>query len=102
MAVQRLIIVGGGLARCLAATALALWRDRGFNRWLNRILFAAEPPERYRVLEHFCRLDPAVIARFYAGRSALADKLRILSGRPPVPLGRAIAAIFAKGAARTA
>lgn len=86
-----------------AGEAVSLWRDRGFYRLLNRMLFfAADPPERYRVLEHFYRLDPDIVARFYAARSSLVDKLRILSGRPPVRLGRAVAAIFGKGAARTA
>ena len=42
----------------------------------------------------FYRLDPALIARFYAGRSTRADKLRILSGRPPVSLARAFAALW--------
>jgi lycopene beta-cyclase len=54
---------------------------------------AAAPRLRYRVLEHFYRLDEELIGRFYAGRSTLFDKARILSGRPPVPLLRAAAAI---------
>ena len=50
--------------------------ERGFYRLLNRMLFrAAEPAERYRVLEHFYRLDPALIARFYAGRSTAARQV---------------------------
>ena len=51
--------------------------------------------ERYRVLEHFYRLDPDLIARFYAGRSTLADRMKILSGRPPVPVGKALKAMWA-------
>ena len=39
-----------------------------------------------------------LIARFYAGRSTALDKLRILSGRPPVPLGRALAALLERPA----
>lgn len=78
----------------LSSEAARLWRERGFYRLLNRMLFhSAPPPERYRVLEHFYRLDPALVARFYAGRSSLADKVRILSGKPPVPVGRALAAL---------
>lgn len=77
------------------AEAARLWRARGFYRLLNRMLFrAAEPRQRYRVLEHFYRLDPDLIARFYAGRSTASDKLRILSGRPPVPVGKALAAAW--------
>jgi lycopene beta-cyclase len=74
--------------------AVRRWRDRRFYRLLNRMLFrAAAPRLRYRVLEHFYRLDEELIGRFYAGRSTLFDKARILSGRPPVPLLRAAAAI---------
>lgn len=80
-----------GLLRCRAED---LWRARGFYRSLNRMLFRAAAPERrYRVLEHFYRLPEAVIARFYAGRSTAFDKLRILAGRPPVPVGRALRAM---------
>ena len=71
-----------------------LWRERGFFRLLNKMLFrAAEPAKSYRVLEHFYRLPPATIARFYSSHLTPLDKLRILSGRPPVPIGRAIAAL---------
>ncbi|MES2096601.1 MAG: lycopene beta-cyclase CrtY [Pseudomonadota bacterium] len=70
------------------------WRARGFYRMLDKMLFrAAEPEDRYRILERFYRLNPGLIGRFYAGRSTLMDKGRILSGKPPVPVGRALAAI---------
>ncbi|MES2059111.1 MAG: lycopene cyclase family protein, partial [Pseudomonadota bacterium] len=70
------------------------WRERGFYRMLDKMLFrAAEPEERYRVLERFYRLSPALIGRFYAGRSTMTDKARILTGKPPVPIGRALRAI---------
>jgi lycopene beta-cyclase len=42
------------------------------------------------VLERFYRLRAPLIGRFYAGESTLSDKLRILSGKPPVPLVRAL------------
>ena len=81
------------------ARSVSLWRDRRFYRMLNRMLFGAAPPEeRYRVLEHFYRLPPATIGRFYAGRSTLLDKARVLSGRPPVPVRPALAAAFGKAA----
>jgi lycopene beta-cyclase len=80
--------------RCFRSRAERLWSERRFYQRLNRMLFrAAAPSRRYRVLEHFYRLPEPVIARFYAGRSTALDKIRILSGRPPVPLGRAIAAL---------
>jgi len=67
------------------------WRARSFYRLLNRMLFrAAEPGQRYRVLERFYRLPQPLIERFYAGEATLADKARILSGKPPVPIRRAL------------
>jgi lycopene beta-cyclase len=75
--------------------ATARWSERGFYRMLDTMLFrAAAPDQRYRVLERFYRLSPHLIERFYAGRSTLFDMIRILSGKPPVPIGRAIRAIL--------
>lgn len=74
------------------------WRRNRFFRLLNTMLFrAAEPDGRYRVLEHFYRLPEATIARFYAGRLRWRDKVRVLCGRPPVPVGRAIRALLVQG-----
>lgn len=74
--------------------AAAAWRRQRFYRMLGAMLFrAAEPDERYRIFQRFYRLSPGLIARFYAGRSLATDKLRILSGKPPVSMGRAIAAL---------
>ena len=36
------------------------------------------------------RLPEGLIERFYAGRSTLPDKARILMGKPPVPIRRAL------------
>jgi lycopene beta-cyclase len=84
------------LPALLRAEAARLWHERRFYRLLNRMLFrAAAPAQRYRVLEHFYRLDPRTIERFYAGRSTSWDKLRIMSGRPPVPIGKALAQLWA-------
>jgi len=67
------------------------WAERGFYRLLDRMLFrAADPAERYRVMQRFYGLPSSLIGRFYAGRSSLADKARILAGKPPVPLARAL------------
>jgi len=75
--------------------ARKLWRRRGFYRMLDTMLFkAAEPAERYRILERFYRLDPGLIGRFYAGRSTMTDKARLLMGKPPVPVARALGAIL--------
>ncbi len=81
-------------AEVLRDRARASWRRQRFYRMLGAMLFrAAEPDARYRVFQRFYRLSPGLIARFYAGRSTTADKLRILAGKPPVPIGRAIAAL---------
>ena len=79
--------------------ARRLWNERSFFRLLNRMLLgAAQPGQSYRVLEHFYRLPPHLIARFYAGKLGALDKLRILSGRPPVPLGPALKSLRARTA----
>lgn len=86
------------LHRVLEQEATRLWKQRRFYRLLDRMLFrAAPPPQRYKVLEHFYRLDAGLVDRFYAGRSTLTDKARILSGKPPVPIGSAIGALLGKG-----
>jgi lycopene beta-cyclase len=69
----------------------ACWKARAFYRLLNRMLFrACAPDQRYKVLERFYRLPQPLIQRFYAGRAGLADKARILIGKPPVPIGAAL------------
>jgi len=85
------------LHRTLHDHARRCWRARGFYRLLDTMLFrAAQGPERRAVLERFYRLDAGLIGRFYAARSTPFDKLRIVTGKPPVPVGRAIAAIRAR------
>jgi lycopene beta-cyclase len=51
---------------------------------------AAEPDMRFRIYQRFYKLGPGLIERFYAGHSTIFDKMRILAGRPPVPIGRAL------------
>ena len=84
------------LLRLTREHAARTWKERGFYRLLDTMLFrAAEPEQRYRVLQRFYRLDPALVQRFYAAESTRGDQLRILSGRPPVPVHRAVRAIAA-------
>jgi len=65
---------------------------------LTRMLYgAAVPDQRYKVLQRFYGLSEPLIERFYAGRSTTADTLRILAGKPPVPLGAAMASLAGKG-----
>jgi lycopene beta-cyclase len=69
------------------------WRRQRFFRLLNRMLFLAGSPQlRWRVMQRFYRLPAPLIAHFYAGRLTLRDKARLLSGKPPVPVGQALAA----------
>lgn len=78
------------LFSALRAHALASWRRQGFYRLLNRMLFqAAAPAQRRAVMARFYGLPGPLIERFYGARSTGWDKLRILTGKPPVPLGAA-------------
>lgn len=89
---------GETLAAQFDERARAHWDKARFYRRLGRMLFdAARPEERYRVFERFYRLREPLIERFYAGRSTGKDKLRILSGKPPVPVFPAIRALLGKG-----
>lgn len=84
------------LAAEIQATLRAEWRRQGFFRLLNRMLFLAGAPEdRWRVMQRFYGLPEGLIRRFYAGRLHAGDKLRILTGKPPVPLGQALRAALA-------
>ena len=60
---------------------------------------AARPDERYRIFERFYRLREPLIERFYAGETTLGDKARILSGKPPVPIGAALTCLVERGRA---
>jgi len=85
---------GEQMAAMLEARARQHWRSTRFYRRLGAMLFgAARPEERWRVFARFYRLDKGLIERFYAGRSSLSDRARILCGRPPVPLTRALGAL---------
>jgi len=68
-----------------------LWRRTGYYRLLNRMLFrAAEPELRYRISERFYGLSSGLIRRFYSGQLEWTDKVRLLVGKPPVPVLRAL------------
>jgi len=67
------------------------WENERFLRLLNRMLFrAAKPEERYSVLQRFYGLNQGLIERFYAGELTWRDKARILIGKPPVPIHKAL------------
>jgi lycopene beta-cyclase len=74
------------------------WRRQGFMRLLNRMLFFASPPlQRYRILQRFYQLPQQLIERFYAARPTWFDRLRILTGKPPVPVFSAFKAALETG-----
>ncbi|MGB3454898.1 MAG: lycopene beta-cyclase CrtY [Litorimonas sp.] len=88
-------ILQGGPAAAPGAVArfrkVHLRRER-YARLLNRMFFrAAAPDRRFVVLQRFYGLDEGLIRRFYRNGLRLRDKARILIGKPPVPVTRAIA-----------
>lgn len=84
------------LFTAIRAYSLAQWRQRGFFRLLNRMLFMAGPADhRWAVMQRFYRLREPLIQRFYAANLTPWDRLRIVSGKPPVPVGEALRALAA-------
>ena len=70
-------------------------KSRVFFRFLNRMLFlGAEPERRYQVLERFYRLSEPLVERFYAMRLGPLDCARLLMGKPPIPVGKALGCLF--------
>ncbi|WP_122223203.1 lycopene beta-cyclase CrtY [Pseudomonas syringae group genomosp. 3] len=81
------------LARGIRDFARQQWQQQGFYRLLNRMLFlAGRPQDRWQVMQRFYGLPEDLISRFYAGDSAARDKLRVLVGKPPVPVAQAMRA----------
>ncbi len=82
---------GQTLAAFTRSFTAAFWTRTRFFRLLNRMLFrAGRPDQRYRVLERFYGLSEDIITNFYAAKLTLAQKSRILIGKPPVPVTEAI------------
>jgi lycopene beta-cyclase len=92
------VIDSVSLERLVRERSIRLWRERAFFRLVNRMLFrAGRPGQRYRVLERFYGLPEPLIRRFYAARLTKFDKLRILTGKPPVPFFSALNCIGERG-----
>lgn len=71
--------------------SISHWRHQAYWRLLNRMLFmAAAPDARWIIMQRFYGLPEPLIERFYAGRSSMLDKMRILVGKPPVAIGSAL------------
>jgi len=54
-----------------------LWKKREFYRSFNESLFEAPVQERRNIVERFYRLDADLIARFYATRLTMVDRMRL-------------------------
>ncbi|WP_426577300.1 lycopene beta-cyclase CrtY [Xenorhabdus stockiae] len=73
----------------------AQWKRQRFFRMLNRMFFlAGEQNNRWVIMQRFYKLSPELISRFYSGKTTCIDKIRILLGKPPIPLASAISAII--------
>ena len=92
------------LARAISADNLsssyrrlrAQWqKDCAYYFVLNRMLFgAAQGEERLRIFERFYKLSDDLIHRFYQGNLKLRDQARILVGKPPVSVKRAVQSLL--------
>lgn len=83
------------LTQGMRALTSEVWKRQRFYRLLNRMLFlAGRPQNRWQVMQRFYGLPEGLISRFYAGQSSLFDKLRMLSGKPPVPVSEAVRAML--------
>lgn len=95
---QNADLPGDQLGALLEAQARNHWRATKFYRRLGSMLFGVpDPNKRYRIFERFYRLPEGLIERFYAGKSTRKDRMRVLTGRPPMSVFSAIKALTTKG-----
>ena len=79
------------LDKMLRTLARKHWKNGKFYRMLCAFLFlGADPEKRYKTLEHTYTKDEKLLARFYAGKSTRMDQASLLTGKPPIPISRAI------------
>ncbi len=91
-------LAGAQLAALFETRAARHWRKTGYYRMLARMLFfAPKPHRRVDIFQRFYTLREGLIERFYAARSTPRDKLRVLWGKPPVTIPRALAAMIKRG-----
>ena len=89
---------GAALVKASRDIARRHWQSGSAYRMLARMLFGAAAPEaRAPILERFYRLPGPLIERFYSGRTSAADVLRVVIGKPPVPIMAAMAALAGRG-----
>jgi len=94
----RMPLDGDKLFELVRTASIEHWNGTGFFRMLNRMMFfAAEPSKRMQIFQRFYKLPKPLIERFYAGGLVSSDRVRLLVGKPPVPIGRAVSAILSSG-----
>ena len=82
------------LRRMIEQRGRDAWRGQAFYRVLNRMLFLAGGAEdRWRIFARFFHLPQPLIERFFAGRSTALDRMRLMTGKPPVPFFSALRCI---------
>jgi len=90
------VLDSASVGAALQALSARLWRERAYHRLLARLLFrAADGQRRYKMLERFYKLSEPLLGRLYAGTSTPRDKVRILAGKPPVRVARALRVLLA-------
>lgn len=90
------VLDAASVGAALKGLSARLWRERAYHRLLSRLLFRAAAPERrYKMLERFYTLSEPLLGRLYAGTLTTHDKLRILAGKPPVRVARALSVLLA-------
>jgi lycopene beta-cyclase len=57
------------------------------------LYLGATPAEQVGVMQRVYTLGQPLIERFYGGRLTLADKARLLIGKPPIAVRRALASM---------
>ncbi|MEM8919178.1 MAG: lycopene beta-cyclase CrtY [Pseudomonadota bacterium] len=79
------------LDESLKDMAINNWNIGKFYRLLCAFMFkGADPEKRYLTLQHTYKRDEDLLARFYAGKTTKRDQAALLSGKPPIPIRRAI------------
>ena len=79
------------LDKMLRDLATKHWKNGKFYRMLCAFMFkGADPDKRYLTLQHTYTKDEKLLARFYAGKTTALDQANLLTGKPPIPISRAI------------
>ncbi len=76
-------------------TALKVRTQPNYFLLLNRMLFgAALPSERVNIFSRFYQFPAEFISKFYGARMTSFDQVRLLIGKPPVNMARALRSLL--------